>query len=70
MKDNAREVFIRIQNIKEIINTLKEIEKIQTNINSILPEIESLKVREEEEIMENWTSQLSEIEEDIYHITL
>ncbi|MFP4402092.1 MAG: hypothetical protein ACLFPL_02575 [Candidatus Nanoarchaeia archaeon] len=69
MKNNAKEVFIRIQNIKEIIHTLKEIEKIQTNVNDLLPQIETLKVKEEE-IMENWTSQLSEIEEDIYHITL
>lgn len=69
MKDNAREVFIRIQNAKEIIQTLKEIESIQNNVNNLLPEIESLKVKEEE-VMENWMSQLEEIDEDIYHLTL
>ena len=69
MKTNSREVFIRDQNIKEIIDTLTQIEKHQTNINTIIPKIEKLREKETS-ILEDWNSKLSEIEDEIQHLTL
>lgn len=69
MKASSREVFIKIQNIKEIINVLVEIEKTQNKINSIIPQIEELKEKEEV-ILEHWLTQLEEIEDGIEHLTL
>lgn len=69
MKTNSREVFIRVQNIKEIIDTLTQIEKHQTKINTIIPKIEELKEKEVS-ILEGWSTKLDEIEGEIQHLTL
>lgn len=69
MKTNSREVFIRVQNIKEIVDILTQIEKHQNNINKLIPTIEELRDKETT-ILEDWNSKLDEIEDEIQHLTL
>ena len=69
MNRNQREVFIRVQHIKEIVSILEEIENSQRKIKNLIPEIEQAKQREEL-VLNNWMSHLEEIDEKIEHLTL
>ena len=69
MNRNQREVFIRVQHIKEIVSILEEIENSQQRIRKLIPAIEEHKQREEL-VLNNWTGYLEEIDEKIEHLTL
>lgn len=69
MNRNQREVFIRVQHIKEIVSILEEIENSQQRIRKLIPAIEEHKQREEL-VLNNWMGYLEEIDEKIEHLTL
>ena len=69
MNRNQREVFIRVQHIKEIVSILEEIETSQQKIKQLIPAIEEHKQREEL-VLSNWMGYLEEIDEKIEHLTL
>lgn len=69
MTTNAKEVFIRFQNVQEIVLTLEQIKEVQDNLNTMFLNIENLKVQEEK-ILENWMLQLEELDEKVEYLAL
>ncbi|MCH8519452.1 MAG: hypothetical protein LAT82_01725 [Nanoarchaeota archaeon] len=69
MNRNQREVFIRVQNIKEIVGILEQIEESQNIVKALIPKIEEVK-QKEELILNNWMNHLEEIDEKVEHLTL
>ncbi|MFT4244526.1 MAG: hypothetical protein ACMXYB_03680 [Candidatus Woesearchaeota archaeon] len=69
MNRNQREVFIRVQHIKEIVSILEEIESSQMKVKNLIPIIEEQK-QKEEMVLNNWITHLEEIDEKIEHLTL
>ena len=69
MNRNQREVFIRVQHIKEIVSILEEIESSQMRIKNLIPIIEEHK-QKEELVLNNWLTHLEEVDEKIEHLTL
>jgi hypothetical protein len=60
MISEANPVFVKIDKYKEILQIVEVINRKVVNVKKLLSELESLKNREETEIM-NWEKDLDEI---------
>ena len=69
MNVNSKEVFIRLKNVQEIVSLLEEIKSSQDNLNEMFSKVDSLKSKEER-ILENWMSQLEDLDEKVEHLAL
>ena len=69
MNANAKEVFIRFEKVKEVVEILSEIKKSQESLKEIFHHIDTLKAREEK-MFDNWNNQLEDMDEKIEHIVL
>lgn len=58
--DESNPVFIKLDQYKEILNIVEVINKKVVNVKQNLSELEELKNKEEEEIM-NWEKNMDEI---------
>lgn len=58
--DESNPVFIKLDQYKEILNIVEVINKKVINVKQNLSELEELKNKEEEEIM-NWEKNMDEI---------
>ena len=66
---NSKEVFIRLQNIKEIVELLDSIKCSQDSMHQLFSEVESLK-SQELKIFEHWSSQLEDLDEKMEYLVL
>lgn len=66
---NAKEVFIRLQNIKEIVGLLDSIKESQDSLHQLFSEVESLKAQELK-IFEHWSSQLEDLDDKMEYLVL
>lgn len=69
MNVSSKEVFIRLKNVQEIVSLLEEIKSSQDNLNEMFSKVDSLKSKEER-ILENWMSQLEDLDEKVEHLAL
>lgn len=66
---NSKEVFIRLQNIKEIVDLLDSIKSSQDSMHQLFSEVESLK-SQELKIFEHWSSQLEDLDDKMEYLVL
>ena len=64
MINESNPVFVKIDKYKEILDIVKVINKKVVTVKQLLSELEALKSKEEEEIM-NWEKNLDELSSKI-----
>ncbi len=69
MVSRIREIYIRINNVKEIITLLEEIKAKQNEIKELFREIDEI-IGIESKIIDEWGSTLDEILLKVDHITI
>ncbi|MCA9486099.1 MAG: hypothetical protein H6500_01270 [Candidatus Woesearchaeota archaeon] len=69
MADKRREVFIRIQHLHQIIDTLKELKFHEEKVEKLFAEYDRLNSYEQK-VFENWSNYLDDINERLDHVTL
>ena len=69
MIDKKREIFIKIENIKEIVETLDQIKETEEKLHSLFKECEGLTIQENS-IFENWNSYIEDTNNKLDHLTL
>jgi len=69
MNNKKREIFIRVENISQIIRFMENIKKREEILSSNFRDYEILS-KEENKIFENWPNYLDEINQKLNHITL
>lgn len=69
MIEKKREIFIKLQNVTQIVTLLEEIKELEENTKKSFRTYESLNI-EENKIFENWSTYLEDIEQKLDHITL
>lgn len=69
MVERKRDIFIKLDNVKEIVEILIEIKAEQDELRKLFSEYDRLTL-EESKIFENWTNYYEEISQKLDHITL
>lgn len=69
MVDRRREIFIKLDNIKEITNTLSSVKEKEEELKKLFALYDNLSFHEDK-IFENWNNYLDEISQNLDHITL
>ena len=69
MDIRKRDVFIRLDNIAKIVETLTEIKTQEDTLKNLFKEYDSLN-QEETKIFENWKTYYDDISQKLDHITL
>jgi predicted transcriptional regulator len=69
MMDKKREIFTRIEKVKEISDLLKEIKTQQTELNELFTLYDRINL-EENKLFENWNYSLEEVVQKLDYITL
>jgi Ca2+-binding EF-hand superfamily protein len=69
MLDKKREIYIKIDNISEIINKLESIKKKEDKLKELFKIYDKLE-SDEKQIFENWTYYLEDISEKLNHLSL
>ncbi len=62
--DNKKPMFVRIKDHEEVLNAINSMKETLSNSNQLIEEIESLK-KDEEQMIEDWFSEIEEIENRI-----
>lgn len=69
MIDKKREIFIKIEKIKEIVSILEEIQEKEKYIRKLFVHYDKINL-EENKIFDNWNVYLDDINQKLVHITL
>ncbi|MEC8339776.1 MAG: hypothetical protein VXZ40_04060 [Nanoarchaeota archaeon] len=69
MIEKKREIFIKLQNIAQVVSLLEEIKELEEKTKQSFRTYESLNTQENR-IYENWSTYLEDIEQKLDHITL
>ena len=69
MLDRKREIFIKIENIKDVVETLERIKKLEEDLKKKFARVDSL-ILEENKVFENWNSYYEDIVQKLDHVTL
>ncbi len=69
MIEKKREIFIKLQNISEVISLLEEIKSLEEDTKSKFQEYEDLN-NQENKVFDNLSNYLEDIEQKLDHITL
>lgn len=69
MVERKREIFIKLNNVAEIVDLLVEIKTQQEQLRKVFLEYDQLSL-EESKIFENWSNNYEEISQRLDHITL
>jgi len=67
--DKRRDIFIKLDKIKKIVENLTNIEKKENELKELFYNYDSLN-SQEGKIFENWSFYLEDINEKIDHVTL
>ncbi len=69
MIEKKREIFIKLQNIAQVVSLLEEIKELEENTKQSFRDYESLN-NQENRIYDQWSNYLEDIEQKLDHITL
>lgn len=69
MADRKREIYLRLENIKEIVDLLAEVKTQGDDLKKLFIEYDKLNL-DEEKIFENWTNHYEDIFQKLDHIKL
>lgn len=69
MVERKREIFIKLDNVKEIVEVLAQIKAEQDELRKLFSEYDRLNL-EESKIFESWSNNYEEITQKLDHITL
>lgn len=69
MVDRKREIFIKLNNVKEIVDTLSSIKEKEDELKKLFAMYDKLSFHEEK-TFENWTNYLDDISQKLDHVTL
>lgn len=69
MLERKREIYIRLENVKEIVETIEEIKKLESELRKKFLKVESLNIQENR-LFENWNSYYEDIVQKLDHVTL
>jgi len=69
MIDKRREIFIKLDEISEIINILSEIKKKEDSLKSLFGDYDNLN-SQETKVFENWNYYLEDLIQKLDHVTL
>jgi uncharacterized coiled-coil DUF342 family protein len=69
MIDRKRDIYIRINKVKEIVEKLDEIKKKEADLKELFILYDKLS-KAENDIFENWSSYIEEFSERMDHLTL
>ena len=64
-----KEIYVQLQNPKEISDILKEIRKESEGIKKLFEQYDKLNL-EENQVFDNWSNYIEEFSEKLEHITL
>ena len=69
MLDRKREIYIKLDKIKGIVETLENIKQLEENLQGKFDRVDRLVV-EENKVFENWNSYYEDIIQKLDHVTL
>ena len=69
MVDKKRDIFIKIQNVENILEVLTNIKKQEEYLTQLFEGYDSLNI-EENKIFDNWSNNLEEVIQRLEHVTL
>jgi len=69
MLERKRDVYLRVEKVSEIVETLKEIMELEEELKELFYEYDTYNL-EESKIFENWSSYLDDILLRLDHVTL
>lgn len=69
MVDRKREIFIKLDNVKEIVETLSSIKEKEDELKKLFSVYDKLSFHEDK-TFENWNNYLDDISQKLDHVTL
>lgn len=69
MIQKKRDIYIRVEKVREIVDLLEEIKNKEQNLRIMFEEYDKIN-SEENRTFENWNSYLEEVIQRLEHITL
>lgn len=67
--DRKRDIFIKLQNLSEIVEIMMEIKDKEEKIKRHFKEVDKLNIQENK-VFENWSHNLDDITHRLDHVTL
>ena len=69
MLGKKREIFIKLDNTKEIVDLMKEIKKEEETLKKLFDKYDKLNA-EENRLFENWNNHLEDVVQKLDHVSL
>lgn len=69
MVERKREIFIKLENIDEIVSLLDEIKELEQETKQLFQHYDNIS-SSENELFENWNNYLEDILQKLDHVTL
>ena len=69
MVERKREIYIKLENVKEIVDLLDEIKELEQETKQLFQHYDNI-AAQENDLFENWNNYLEDILQKLDHVTL